>query len=75
MYRCRICDVPDEDELCPPCLDLEKRLDSLISCEPERALLYIEHKLRVAIERVREKVGLENIQIRTRYSHQSQLRN
>ncbi|PCI21906.1 MAG: hypothetical protein COB67_13720 [SAR324 cluster bacterium] len=45
MYKCRICEVPDENGFCPPCQELEKRVDSLISCEPERAALYLAQKL------------------------------
>ncbi len=54
MYQCRICDVPDEDGFCAPCEDLEKRLDTLISCEPERAALYLEYKLKIVIEQIKK---------------------
>ncbi len=56
MYRCRICDVPDEDGFCAPCEDLERRLNTLISCEPERAALYLEYKLNIVTEQIKRNV-------------------
>ena len=54
MRRCRICDVPDENGLCSPCEELEMRVDTLISCEPERAVQYLEHKLNATKQKMTE---------------------
>ena len=56
MRTCRICDVPDENGLCAPCEDLEKRVDSLISCEPEKAAQYLEHKLNLIKQKQTEEL-------------------
>lgn len=46
MNKCRICDVPDEQEICAPCLEMEMRIDNFIACEPEKAVSYLEKKLK-----------------------------